>query len=159
MIGKYILVGAIAATLGASASAMADDSNNAVLGAVIGAGVGGVVGHAVAGRNGAWVGGAVRAVTGAAIANNARGHDDYDRYGRRDVYVRDSAYYPASYYPAPQYYAPETQYYGQTPYAVRTAPVYQRYADHGGHEWRDNDHNSWRYDRDDRGRRGYEHRD
>lgn len=104
MIRKTVLMAAVLAVAGVSTQAMAHD--DAVLGAVLGAGVGAVIGHSVSGRDGAVIGGAVGAVAGAAIADQGDGR-----------YERTHWNSPAPVYaPAPRYYEPQIEY--------RRAPVY-----------------------------------
>lgn len=75
----------IATTL--SATAMAGQQSDAVVGAVIGSGAGALIGHSVKGRDGALIGGAIGAITGVAIATSDRG-------GRERTETRTVVYEP-----------------------------------------------------------------
>jgi len=106
---KSLIVAALAAsTAGVTAlSGQAYANDNAILGAVIGAGIGAAIGHGVQGHNGAVVGGALGAIAGASIAASSNGY-------------YDSGYYAA---PAPVY-APTPVYYGEVPAYYPPAQVY-----------------------------------
>ena len=137
---KPLIIAAVAAaTVGVTAlSSQAYAHDDALLGAIVGAGVGAAIGHNVHGRDGAVVGGAIGAIAGASIA------------------ARSQSYYDNGYYAAPTtLYAPAPVYYGAAPTYYQAAPVYYprprvnyaprfdyahyygpRYIDHG----RSNDH-------------------
>ena len=95
MLKKPLLVAVLAATA-ATATVSTTASADPVLGALLGAGIGAAVGHNIHGREGAWVGGALGAVTGASIG----GAGYYDRGYVGQTYAYNT--------PAPVYYAPET---------------------------------------------------
>ena len=110
-----IAAAAAAATLGVAAlSSQAYANDNAVLGAVIGAGVGAAIGHGVHGRDGALLGSAIGAIAGASIAANSSPY-------------YDSGYYAAPatvYMPAPVYYDAAPTYYSEAPSYYTRHPVY-----------------------------------
>jgi hypothetical protein len=126
---KSLIIAAVAAmTVGGTAlSTQAYANDDALLGAVVGAGIGAAIGHNVHGRDGAVVGGAIGAIAGASIAANS------------------PSYYNTGYYAAPAtVYAPAPVYYGTVPAYYRAAPAYYprwradyghyygpRYVDHG----------------------------
>jgi len=140
---KPLIIAAVAAaTVGVTAlSSQAYARDDALLGAVVGAGIGAAIGHNVHGHDGAIVGGAIGAIAGASIAANS-------------PYYYDSGYYAA---PAPVY-APAPAYYGDAPTYYQVAPVYYprtrinyaprfhapyydaRYVDHGRPYNRDSRH-------------------
>jgi len=132
---KPMIIGAVTAVaVGVAAlSSQAYAHDDALLGALVGAGIGAAIGHNVQGRDGAVVGGALGAIAGASIAANS------------------SSYYDRGYYAAPAtVYAPAPVYYRMAPTYYQAAPVYyprpwinyaprvdyahyygQRYVDHG----------------------------
>jgi hypothetical protein len=105
---KPLMIAAAAATFGVAAlSTQAYANDDAVLGAVIGAGVGAAIGHGVHGHDGALVGSAIGAIAGASIAANS------------------SPYYDSGYYAAPEtVYTPAPGYYDAAPAYYSAAPVY-----------------------------------
>jgi len=134
---KPLIVAAIAATVGiATLSSQAYANDDALLGAIVGAGIGAAIGHNVHGRDGAVVGGAIGAIAGASIAASS------------------PSYYDTGYYAAPAtVYAPAPVYYGAAPAYYQHGPVYYprrvdyvhyygpRYVDHGRRY--DNGHADW----------------
>ena len=143
---KPLMIAALGATVAvATLSTQAYANDNALLGAVVGAGIGAAIGHNVHGRDGAVVGGAIGALTGASIAASS------DRY------------YDAGYQPSPVYYGATSTYYEPAPVYYGRPPVfyapprvdYVRY--HGPHyvqHGRANDHerHDWQGDNGHRGR-------
>jgi len=106
---KPLIIAAIAAaSVGVTTlSTQAYANDDALLGAIVGAGVGAAIGHNVHGRDGAVVGGAIGALAGASIAANSR------------------SYYDSGYYAAPAtVYAPAPVYYDAAPVYYQAAPVY-----------------------------------
>src|SRR5437764_77722 len=106
---KPLIIAAVAATtVGVTAlSSQAYAHDDALLGAIVGAGVGAAIGHGVHGRDGAVVGGAIGAIAGASIAANS------------------TSYYDSGYYVAPAtVYAPAPVYYDAAPVYYQAAPVY-----------------------------------
>ena len=104
-----LTIAAVAAvTVGMTAlSSQAYAHDDALLGALVGAGVGAAIGHNVHGRDGAVVGGTIGAIAGASIAANSR------------------SYYDSGYYVAPPtVYAPAPVYYGTAPTYYQAAPIY-----------------------------------
>ena len=89
---------ALALGLLSSGAALADD---AVLGALIGAGAGAVVGHSVGGRDATIIGGAIGAAAGAAIGSQ--------HTASRVEYVAPPVY-AAPAYPQRAYYPPQEVY-------------------------------------------------
>ena len=78
-----IIAAVVAATVGGTAlSSQAYGHDDALLGAVVGAGIGAAIGHNVHGRDGAVVGGTIGAIAGASIAASS-------------PYYYDSGYYAA----------------------------------------------------------------
>ena len=143
---KPLIIAAVAATtVGVTAlSSQAYAHDDALLGAIVGAGVGAAIGHGVHGRDGAVVGGAIGAIAGARIAANS------------------TSYYDSGYYVAPApVYAPPPVYYSAAPTYYAAAPVYYPRArfsygrvDHGHYYGaRYFDHGS-RYDRGHSDRHG-----
>lgn len=138
----------LALCLLSSTAAVADD---AVIGALLGAGAGAVVGRSIGGRDGTIVGGALGAAAGAAI-----GAQDGNR---RVEYSAAPVYYsPPAYYSAPAYYPPPQVYYTQ-PVRIEHRPVYftqggyersYRYNGHNEHRGRDGNRNDHRRGWDDR---------
>jgi YmgG-like glycine-zipper protein len=146
---KSLIIAAVAAaTVGGTAlSSQAHANDDALLGAVVGAGIGAAIGHNVHGRDGAVVGGAIGAIAGASIAASS------------PSYYNTGYYDNTGYYAAPAtVYGPAPVYYGAAPAYYQAAPVYYprrwvdyghyygpRYVDHGrsydrGHpDWRGND--------------------
>lgn len=107
---------ALAATAGFAPAASAD--NDGLLAALVGAGLGASIGHSLAGRDGAWVGGAVGAATATALTADGGGY-------------RASGYeHPVPYYAGP----PAVIYRPRPVYVARPYRVYYRY---DGHYWRD----------------------
>jgi hypothetical protein len=106
---KPLIIAAVAAaTVGVtSLSSQAYANDDALLGAVVGAGIGAAIGHNVHGHDGAIVGGAIGAIAGASIAANSPPYND------------------SGYYTAPAtVYAPAPVYYGDAPAYYQVAPVY-----------------------------------
>jgi hypothetical protein len=106
---KSLIIAVVAAATvgGTTLSSQAYANNDALLGAVVGAGIGAAIGHNVHGRDGAVVGGAIGAIAGASIAESS------------------SPYYGTGYYDAPAtVYAPAPVYYGAAPAYYQNAPVY-----------------------------------
>src|SRR5437588_2335148 len=105
---KHLTVAALGATVAvATLSTQAHANDDALLGALVGAGVGAAIGHNVHGRDGAVVGSAIGAIAGASIA------------------VSSQSYYDNGYYAAPAtVYAPAPVYYGAAPTYYQAAPVY-----------------------------------
>lgn len=135
MLKKMIAMAALIGAAGAAATpALAGD--DAVIGALLGAGVGAVIGHGVGGDRGALIGGAVGAVTGASIAH-ADGRYERTHY---EAYDAPRAYYPA---PPPRYYN-EIPVFERRPTAVVERIAYPP-------RW----HRHWHERRDREGR--YEH--
>ena len=143
---KPLMVAALGATVAiATLSTQAHANDDALLGALVGAGIGAAIGHNAHGRDGAVVGGAIGALAGASIAASS------DRYYDEG--------YPVSpvYYGAPStYYQTAPVYYGRPSFVYATPRVdyvryhWPRYVQHG----RQNDHG--RYDRHgDNGHRGH----
>src|SRR5438477_1507473 len=99
---KPLMVAALGATVAvATLSMQAHANDDALLGALVGAGIGAAIGHNVHGRDGAVVGSAIGALAGASIAAGS------DRY-------YDDGYQPAPiYYGAGTYYQPAPVYYGR----------------------------------------------
>ena len=141
---KPLMVAVLGATVAvATLSTQAHANDDALLGALVGAGIGAAIGHNVHGRDGAVVGGAIGALAGAGIAASS------DRY------------YDGGYQAVPVYYGP-TDYYQAAPvYYGGPSVVYARpRVDYVGYRWpryvehaRQNDYG--RHDRhDDNGHRG-----
>ena len=79
---KPLIIAAVAAaTVGVTTlSSQAYAHDDALLGALVGAGVGAAIGHNVHGRDGAVVGGAIGAIAGASIAANSPSYYDSGYY-------------------------------------------------------------------------------
>src|SRR5438105_2369484 len=106
---KSVIIATMAAvTVGVAVlSSQAYAHNDALVGALVGAGIRAAIGHNVQGRDGAVVGSAIGAIAGASIAANASSH------------------YDSGYYEGPAtVYAPAPVYYGVAPTYYQAAPVY-----------------------------------
>jgi len=140
---KPLIVAALGATLAVGTlSTQAHANDDALLGALVGAGIGAAIGHNVHGRDGAVVGGAIGALAGAGIAASSDRYYDAG-YQAVPVYYGDTYYQAApAYYGRPSYiYAPP-----RVDYVGYHRP---RYVEHG----RQNDYG--RHDgRGDNGHRG-----
>lgn len=88
-----VLLAGLVLAAGISPTVLAGD--DAVIGALLGAGVGAAIGHGVGGDRGAIIGGAVGAVAGVSIAN-ANGRHDRTHYATPRPYYAPPA--PAAYY-------------------------------------------------------------
>jgi hypothetical protein len=143
-----IIAAATAATVGVTAlSSQAYANDDALLGALVGAGIGAAIGHGVHGRDGAAVGGAIGAIAGASIAASSPSYYDSGYYAAPQTvctpapvyYDAAPAYYQAApvYYPRPRvYYAPRADYV----HYYRSRDVDHRRAyEHGHQEWRGDD--------------------
>src|ERR1700730_9658050 len=97
---KPLIVAALGATLAVGTlSTQAYANDDALLGALVGAGIGAAIGHNAHGRDGAVVGGAIGALAGASIAASSDRYYD-GGYPAVPVYYGDSYYYQT----APAYY-------------------------------------------------------
>lgn len=140
MFKKTIVVAGLALAAAASSPALAGD--DAVIGALLGAGVGAVIGHNVGGDRGAVLGGAIGAVTGASIASADQG-------------------YRRTHYEAPRAYAPPPVYYDETPVFERRNPVVVEqivYPPHPHRHWREyrrHPRHHWGHHDDDRRDNGW----
>ena len=140
---KPLIIAALGATVAvATLSTQAYANDDALLGALVGAGIGAAIGHNVHGRDGAMVGGAIGAMAGASIAASS------DRY-------YDAGYPAVPVYYGDTYYQTAPAYYGRPSVVYAPARVdyvgyrWPRYVQHG----RQNDYE--RHDRrDDNGHRG-----
>ena len=140
---RPLIIAAIAAaTVGVTAlSSQAYANDDALLGAVVGAGIGAAIGHNVHGRDGAVVGSAIGAIAGASIAATSSGYGDAEYYAPPTVYAPAPVYYGA----APAYYQAAPVYYprSRVEYAPRVDYVHYygpHNVDHGrayGHEYPD----------------------
>ena len=138
---KPLIIAAIAATVGVAAlSSQAYANDDALLGAVVGAGIGAAIGHNVQGRDGAVVGGALGAIAGASIAASSPSYYDGGYYAApATVYAPAPVYYGAAsaYYQAgPVYYPRRVDYVHY--YGPRYVDQGRRY-DHGHADWHGND--------------------
>ena len=140
---KPLIVAALGATLAVGTlSTQAYANDDALLGALVGAGIGAAIGHNVHGRDGAMVGGAIGAMAGASIAASS------DRY-------YDAGYPAVPVYYGDTYYQTAPAYYGRPSFVYARPRVdyvgyhRPRYVEHG----RQNDYG--RHDRyGDNGHRG-----
>lgn len=69
---RILTISALLLSTAFSATAMAGQQSDAVVGAVVGGGAGALIGHSVNGRDGALIGSAIGAITGVAIATSDR---------------------------------------------------------------------------------------
>ncbi|WP_153111513.1 YMGG-like glycine zipper-containing protein [Propionivibrio limicola] len=108
---RFVSILTVSLGLFSATAAVADD---AVIGALIGAGAGAVVGSSVGGRDGAVVGGMIGAAAGAAIGN-----DNGDRPRRS---------HRVGYAPPPPYHAQPVYYYDAPPpvHVVRSVRVVEQ---------------------------------
>jgi Glycine zipper 2TM domain len=140
---KPLMVAALGATLAVGAlSTQAYANDDALLGALVGAGIGAAIGHNGHGRDGAVVGGAIGALAGASIAAGSERYYD-GGYQAVPVYYGDSYYQTAPVYygrPSVVYARHRVNYVGYQ---------WPRYVEHGRQT------NYRRHDRrGDNGRRG-----
>jgi hypothetical protein len=137
---KPLIVAALGATVAvATLSTQAYAHDEALLGALVGAGIGAAIGHNVHGRDGAVVGGAIGALAGAGIAASS---DRYDAgYAAVPVYYGDTYYQTAPVYygrPSFGYARPRVDYVG---YHRPRYVEHGRQNDYGRHDGRgDNGH-------------------
>ena len=145
---KPLIVAVLGATLAVGTlSTQAYANDDALLGALVGAGIGAAIGQNVHGRDGAVVGGAIGALAGAGIAASSDGYYDGGYY--------DGGYQGVPVYYGDTYYQTAPVYYGRPSYVYARPRVnyvgynWPRYVQHS----RQND--SGRNDRHgDNGRRG-----
>ncbi len=124
---KSLIIAAAAALTMAVAAlpSQAHANDNALFGAVVGAGIGAAIGHNVHGRDGAVVGGAIGAIAGASVTARSSSYYDTGYYGTPPaaVYAPDRGYYVA----APEYYQAAPAYYAFPRYQYTPRVEYDHY--------------------------------